>query len=166
MTNIYLDMDGVIADFFGQISKINSVKHWKNIPDLKKALTDINGTNFFMTLPKFETSDQLVQFIKKITNNHWYILSSPLEGDIFNSSFWKSYWLKNNNYEPVEAIYTENKYKYAVTKYQNILIDDRPYNIEEWNKNGGIGILYQANKDDFNKLKIKLSKYFKAANGS
>ena len=28
--------------------------------------------------------------------------------------------------------------------------------IEKWNKKGGIGILYQANKDDFNELKVKL----------
>lgn len=160
MTDVYLDMDGVIVDFFGEISKIYGVDHWKNIPNLKRKLEDLNGTNFFVTLPKFKESDQLVQFITKITNNHWYILSAPLEGDIFNSSFWKSYWLKNNNYEPSEAIYTKNKYQYAVTKYPNILIDDRPYNIEEWNKNGGIGILYQANKDDFTQLKIEISKYF------
>ena len=160
MTDIYVDMDGVIADFFGQISKINNVEHWKQISDLTEALGKLNGTDFFVTLPKFKTSDQLVQFVKKITNNHWYILSSPLEGDIFNSSFWKSYWLKNNNYEPIEAIYAEDKYKYAVTKNPNILIDDRPYNIKEWKKNGGIGILYQANKDDFSKLKIEITKYF------
>ena len=65
MTDIYLDMDGVIADFFGEISKLNSVEHWKQIPDLKKALAELNGTDFFVTLPKFKTSDNLVQFVKK-----------------------------------------------------------------------------------------------------
>ena len=33
-------------------------------------------------------------------------------------------------------------------------------NIEKWNKKGGIGILYQANKDDFNELKTKLGNYY------
>ena len=47
MTNIYLDMDGVIADFFGQISKINNVEHWKQISDLTEALGKLNGTDFF-----------------------------------------------------------------------------------------------------------------------
>ena len=46
MTEIYVDMDGVIADFFGQISKINNVEHWKQIPDLAESLRKLNGTVF------------------------------------------------------------------------------------------------------------------------
>ena len=156
MSDIYLDMDGVIADFFGQISKINSVKHWKQIPNIKKALIALNGTDFFVTLPKFNTSDNLVHFVRNLTKDNWYILSSPLAGDEKNSSYWKTCWLRNNHYEPIEAIYTEDKYNYAVTKNPNILIDDRPSNIKKWNKKGGIGILYQANKNNLTNLKKKL----------
>ena len=46
MTDIYLDMDGVIADFFGEISKLNSVEHWKQIPDLKRALSRAKWNGF------------------------------------------------------------------------------------------------------------------------
>ena len=50
---IYLDMDGVIADFFRAFAKKNNVNHWKEIKDYKSALDDLKGTGFFFTLPKF-----------------------------------------------------------------------------------------------------------------
>ena len=38
---IYLDMDGVIADFFSEFAKRNNVEHWKSIKDKEKALVDL-----------------------------------------------------------------------------------------------------------------------------
>ena len=37
------------------------------------------------------------------------------------------------------------------TKQPNILIDDRPINIQRWTQAGGFGILYQANRDPYSK---------------
>jgi alpha-D-ribose 1-methylphosphonate 5-phosphate C-P lyase len=48
-------------------------------------------------------------------------------------------------------IFTGNKHKYAInplTRKPNILIDDKPENIQRWIKAGGIGIRFQANEDD------------------
>ena len=33
---LYLDMDGVIADFFSLLAKENNVKHWKSIKDKER----------------------------------------------------------------------------------------------------------------------------------
>ena len=33
---LYLDMDGVIADFFGGLEKRFNVDHWKQIPKTEK----------------------------------------------------------------------------------------------------------------------------------
>jgi hypothetical protein len=41
----------------------------------------------------------------------------------------------------------------------NILIDDRPVNIERWVAKGGYGILYQANKDSIIKVQSELNRY-------
>ena len=43
----------------------------------------------------------------------------------------------------------------------NILIDDRPVNVERWQGAGGYGILYQANRDSLTKVKEALENYGK-----
>lgn len=165
---VYLDMDGVIADFFGGIEKLYGVKHWKELTsdrtkDLKAEVIDrITGTNFFETLPKFSTADQLINMIKQFTGGTFSICSSPLRGDNANSAKWKKVWISKNIEQPEKIIITGRKETYAVnkqTKQPNILIDDRPINIQKWQSVGGYGILYQANKDSLSKIKSSLEEF-------
>ena len=151
---IYVDMDGVIADFFGELATRNNVKHWKDIPDTEKSILELQDTDFFGSLPKFKTSDELIRFIDESTNGQWCILSAPLRGDYDNSTFWKREWLIKNNYVPKEAIFTGRKEKYAQNAdgVPNILIDDKPQNIERWIKAGGVGIRYQADQNSLKDL--------------
>ena len=159
MMTIYVDMDGVIADFFSELAKHYKVNHWKDLPDRDGSVKGLAGTDFFGRLPKFESSDDLIAFIDNTTDGQWSILSSPLRGDHDNSGFWKRHWLKKHNYNPVEAIFTGRKESYATNKAEktpNILIDDKPANIERWANAGGIGILYQANENSLEELKNKV----------
>ena len=50
-TKIYLDMDGVIADFFKALEKRYNVKHWKEV-DMEQSVSDLKGTDFFGHIPK------------------------------------------------------------------------------------------------------------------
>ena len=159
---VYVDMDGVIADFFAALEKKYNVKHWKEL-DINQSIQDLKGTDFFGTIPKFKTSDKLIGFIDNLTNGEWVILSSPLRYDNDNSAFWKRHWLAKHNYTPSDAIFTGRKEKYARTRAYdlgNILIDDKPKNIEKWIAKGGIGILYQANQDSLQELYNKVTKYY------
>ena len=167
---VYLDMDGVLADFFGGVEKMYGVEHWKQLTndktkDLKKEVIDrITGTDFFATLPKFDSADQLIAMVKEFTGGTYSINTSPLRGDNENSAKYKRVWINNNIERPAEIIVTGRKESYAKDKASgtpNILIDDRPVNIQRWQAAGGYGILYQANRDSLDKVKKGLEDYAK-----
>ena len=148
---VYLDMDGVLADFFKGLEQFYNVRHWKQIQDKEKSIQALAGTDFFNTLDVFETSQELVDFAK--STGDWGICSSPLRGDRDNSAYWKRVWLTEKQFLPEvnKLIFTGQKENFAVDKIDgtpNILVDDKPSNIKRWNEAGGIGIRYQANEDD------------------
>ena len=168
---VYLDMDGVLADFFGGVEKMYGVEHWKELTndktkDLKKEVIDrITGTDFFATLPKFQSADALIDMVKKFTGGKFSINTSPLRGDHENSAKYKKIWISNNIEQPDEIVVTGRKESYAKEKgtgVPNILIDDRPVNIQRWQGAGGYGILYQANRDSLTKVKDALENYGKS----
>ena len=167
---VYLDMDGVLADFFGGVEKMYGVEHWKELTndktkDLKKEVIDrITGTDFFATLPKFPTADALIDMVQKFTGGKFSINTSPLRGDHENSGKYKKLWIQNNIEQPDEIIVTGRKESYATDKASgtpNILIDDRPVNVQKWQAAGGYGILYQANRDSLSKVQEALDSYGK-----
>ena len=167
---VYLDMDGVLADFFGGVEKMYGVDHWKKLTndktkDLKKEVIDrITGTDFFATLPMFQSAPELISMVKEFTGGNFSINTSPLRGDNENSAKYKKVWISNNIEQPDEVIVTGRKESYAKDKASgtpNILIDDRPINIQRWQSAGGYGILYQANRDSLDKIKKGLEGYAK-----
>ena len=163
---VYLDMDGVIADFFGGVERLYGVDHWKQLTsdktkDLRQDVIDrIAGTDFFAHLPKFSSADTLIEMIKKFTGGQYSILTSPLRGDTENSGYYKKVWIGKHIVKPDEIIVTGRKETYATKNgVPNILIDDRPINIEKWQSKGGYGILYQANKHPLSKVSQALEQY-------
>ena len=168
---VYIDMDGVLADFFGGVEKMYGVQHWKDLTsdktkDLKsEVINRITGTDFFATLPKFESSGELISMVKEFTGGNFSINTSPLRGDNENSAKYKRLWIQNNIEQPDEVVITGRKESYAKDKASgtpNILIDDRPANIQRWQGAGGYGILYQANRDSLTKVKQALDQYGKS----
>ena len=157
MSVIYLDMDGVIADFFGGIEDLFKVDHWKSIKVKERIIVDLRHTDFFFTLDTFPNTLDLIDHVQDVARQNelrWGICSSPLRGDEHNSAYWKRRWLECNLFVPPDLgdmIFTSNKHKYVkdpVDNRPNILIDDKPENIERFNAAGGIGIRFQANQDD------------------
>ena len=171
---VYIDMDGVLADFFGGVEKLYGVQHWKQLSsdktkDLKQeVINKIQGTDFFATLPEFPTADQLIAMVKKFTGGSFSILTSPLRGDHEVSTKYKKLWIGQHIENPEQTIVTGRKESYAKNKASgtpNILIDDRPVNIDRWQGAGGYGILYQANRDSLTKVQEGLNSYYKDDHG-
>ena len=152
-TKIYLDMDGVLADFFAEYAKLAGVTSgsYRDIPPAKAdpTLDKMIGTDFFARLPMFPTAAGLVKLVLGYVNTY-NICSSPLRGDHANSEKWKRVWIQQHlNPQPADVVITGQKERHAVNAdgSPNILIDDRGTNIERWRAKGGIGIKYQADED-------------------
>ena len=168
---IYLDMDGVIADFFGGLEEKFGVDHWKSLSWKEEVFAKLKGTDFFARLPVFGKQDRrsesiavhnLVKVIAEDNGIDWGICSSPLRGDEYNSAYHKRNWLQEWDFMPNNidnCIFTSNKPKYAWSYKDllpNVLIDDKPQNIKAWKDAGGIGIRFQANEDDIDYLEWEL----------
>ena len=164
-SRVYVDMDGVIADFFSALAEFRKVNHWKDKGEitLDTSIKELQGTNFFETLPVFPFAKKLVNIVKSYTGGDWYINTSPLRDDHKNSEYYKTKWLEKHNFDPKDIIVTKRKESYAVDKktgIPNILIADRPKNLERWVARGGVGIRYQANEDSLDLIKKGLDKAY------
>ena len=145
-SEIYVDMDGVLADFFGVWNKMMGVKHWKNIPDVNKALQKIKDTDdFWINLPMTSNAKNLLNAIKQFKGKY-NILSAPLPGDP-NSEPQKREWIKKHlgMFPPAKIIIDHNKAAYAKQSdgTSNVLIDDFGENINKWQNAGGVGIQHK-----------------------
>ena len=166
---VYIDMDGVLADFFTEYAKMAGIKSgdYRQIPRaaIDPTLNKMVGTDFFNRLPKIPTADQLLQIAVNFSGGDYNILSSPLRGDKANSSKWKKVWIARElSIKPKQVIITGRKESYATGNngIPNILIDDRGANIERWRAAGGFGIKYQADEDSLDVVVKGLKQYAKA----
>ena len=148
-TEIYVDMDGVLADFFGEWSKLMGVNNWKEIKDIPNALAKIRATdNFWLNLPVLPEAKQLLSLIKQV-KGEYNICTSPLADDP-NSEPHKRKWIEKNLafFPPKNIHITHNKPQYATNTNgtPNILIDDFGKNINAWEAADGIGFKYKDHK--------------------
>ena len=159
---VFLDMDGVLVDFFNAFAKLANVKHWKQMDPqrLQDVLNKIVGSDYFAKLPKTNTCDSIVEMVVDFAGSY-SILSSPLRGDIANSTKHKRAWVMDNLYpQPTTTIIVRDKSQYALLNgVQNILIDDRANNIHKWKEAGGYGIKYQANENNLSDISGALKAY-------
>ena len=151
-TEIYVDMDGVLADFFGEWAKLMQVDHFTDIDkqhDINDALQKIRDTDdFWLRLPILPEAKNLLNLIKQV-KGEYSICTSPLADDP-NSEKHKRTWVEKNLafFPPKEVFVTHNKPQFATAKdgTPNILIDDYGVNINAWEAAGGIGFKYKDHK--------------------
>ena len=153
---IYIDLDGVLADFFSEWKNITG-KNWWELDNNLVAIQRIREEkNFWIKLPLLSNSLKLLKILKD-NNQSYNILSSPLQNDQ-NCINQKKQWVKNmlTFYPPQKVLITSEKERYAKDNLglPNILIDDFGINIKKWGKNGGIGIKHKDYK--FTRTKEKL----------
>ena len=142
-SEIYVDMDGVLADFFGEWAKLMGVSSWRQIQNIDAALDKVREQpDFWSNLPMTSNAKTLLNAIKKFKGKY-NILSAPLPNDP-KSEPGKQEWIKKNlaSFPPQKVILDHNKAKYAKQPdgTPNALIDDYGENIKKWEAAGGVGI--------------------------
>ena len=147
-SKVFVDMDGVLADFFGEWQKLIG-KDWRKVKDIEPALQKIRDKDdFWLNLPLLPQAKNLLGVIKKVKGSY-SILSSPLPNDP-NSEPHKREWIKKNLdfFPPENVIITHDKAKFATNPdgTPNILIDDFGKNIASWEAAGGEGFKHKDHK--------------------
>lgn len=145
-TNIvYLDMDGVLADFdkfvlenLGRTFDHNESEHKTN---MWASLSKID--RFYYNLELTPYAKDLLSFVREHADNVEILTAIPRRGSIPTADFDKIDWARDklcSNLKVNLGPYSKDKWKHA--KPGDILIDDRLSNINDWNRHGGIGLLH------------------------
>jgi 5'(3')-deoxyribonucleotidase len=154
--HLYLDMDGVQADFFGSWAAMQGVEHYKAIPHPENAINELAHSspdqvyNFFRDLQPLQGGLQIIRWLR---NHHiqFTVLSAPLRGPYAKDSIRaKKDWLDEfNPGTSSNAIFTAAKYKYARNGDEaNVLVDDFGKYLTAWSNAGGISIKHEDEHTD------------------
>ena len=153
MPHLYLDMDGVQADFFGAWAAMHDVGNYKEIPDTEMSINELATSSpeevykFFRELKPLQGGNKVVQWL----NQHkipYTVLSAPLRGPYASASVdAKKDWLDQHNPSASKnAIFTSNKHKYALSNGEpNVLVDDYGKYLNLWSGAGGIAVKHEDN---------------------
>lgn len=160
-SEIYVDMDGVLVDFFGPWTKMMGVDDWRQIKDVDAALQKIRDTkDFWINLKPTANAENLLSVIKEI-KGEYNILSAPMADDPRVEPS-KKEWVEKNltAFPPKQVIITSAKSKYATQSdgTPNILIDDFGQNVTKWEASGGVGFKHKDHK--FERTAKNLKQYF------
>jgi 5'(3')-deoxyribonucleotidase len=151
MPHLYLDMDGVQADFFGAWAKMHGLTHYKEIAHPEQAIEELANSgpkkvyNFFRDLNPLHGGQEIIHWLHK-HKIPFTVLSAPLRGPYAKNSIEaKRNWLDEHNPGTSNnAIFTSAKYKYAKNgNNQNVLVDDFGKYLDAWSNAGGIAVKHE-----------------------
>ena len=156
---IYLDMDGVIADFDKRFKDISGMdpREFEDKYGTKEfwnLIDEENKVKFWVGIPEMPGAKALVDYVKKY---NFELLTSPSAKK--QSYLGKLLWIRNH--KDLFGGKPRVNFKRAKEKHEvksdlqttDILIDDREDTISRWNEAGGTGIHYKSASQVINDLK-------------
>jgi hypothetical protein len=142
---LYLDMDGVLADFHKEYVKYDPDKS-----DRKKFRASVLQHNIFEKLDFMPDTKELLNHVSKLNGINIEILTSmgthePIQGA--SARLQKQKWLNVHNI-PYKANFVRSKAEKAqYATSTSILIDDSPGCISPFIEKGGHGILHHKSSE-------------------
>jgi 5'(3')-deoxyribonucleotidase len=148
MRTIFLDMDGVVADFdtfaeellgreigWGDTTQDLSAEEWLRLASVDR---------LYYQLPLMPDATKLVAYVKSLSTRFQigFLTAIPRRTTIPSARADKQAWV--DKYFPGMRMdigpFSHDKHKWCSPG--DILVDDRPSNIREWNAAGGIAIYH------------------------
>jgi hypothetical protein len=140
---IYLDMDGVIADFDKRYIELYGEKSAKMTVKSEQQFREFIGGQNFATLDLFPGALTLLKYLRELPIPVEMLSSSASPEYHDEISRQKKIWLDTHQvtFNPIFVPGKHLKAQYATTT--SILIDDDEQNIKDWNAAGGLGVLHR-----------------------
>lgn len=152
---IFLDMDGVIADFDTEFNNRHGMS-----PHQARIDTDAsfwvkfneNPTDFYLNMPHYDNTFRLIKSVESLAMEHGYkveiLTAIPRMTTYATAIEEKKQWLIDRDLGHIPfniGPHSADKHKH----YRDgaILIDDNIYNIRQWKAKGGFGILFNNGVD-------------------
>ncbi len=154
ITHLYVDLDGVLADFFGGVCDLIGVvprppTSFNGIAD-SFGLTDENlwkqidcaGSRFWSGLKPYGWNEELLGICQQVAPDGVYIATSPSWHG--SSASGKIEWMTRHFAAPGEHFreFVIGTHKHLLAHPRAMLIDDSPKQIEAWIAAGGIGVTW------------------------
>lgn len=144
ITKIYLDMDGVIADFNKRYKELYKIepKEADTYKTFDKFFTMFIAERQFATLNSIASGIKLINYLRSLKVPTEILSSTSSEKRDAEIREQKIEWLNNQNIEFPVNLVPGKRFKRDFSNSNSLLIDDTPQNIDQWRVEGGIGILH------------------------
>ena len=155
MTTLYLDMDGVVADFDSAAAEFLGLDHVRDYVSAHYKITPEEWTQlktnprFYRTLPKMKSADSLVDLARRCRDRlGWdlkFLTAVPKNHDMPWAYSDKVLWAQEH-YPDIPVMFgplSVDKQRHC--SLGDLLIDDRVDNCERWRAAGGRAFRVEGN---------------------
>ena len=143
---IYLDLDGVVADFKKRYKELYHMepREAEKKKEFNKFFDEFIATKQFETLDLMPGAMDGLVFLRKHLTIPTQILSSTANEDRYDEiSKQKMIWLQTHGITFTPNFVPGKRHKYKFAGPDKIIIDDTQSVIDQWKEAGGIGILHK-----------------------
>jgi len=151
MSIVYVDLDGVLADFDSALNEIRGGEELSTEELWVKVAP--YGDGLYACLELMPDASKLWNWISVYFDNIQILTAIPRRSTVPTAEADKRAWVATNfgtNIKVNIGPYARDKQKHC--KPGDILIDDKHSNIAEWVAKGGIGILHTSASDTIKQL--------------
>jgi len=156
ITKIYLDMDGVIADFDRRYKELYKI--YPSEADTYKVFdgffTQFIADQQFAKLDLMPDAVELIEYLKSLSIPTEILSSTSSERRDTDIRKQKLEWLDKHDIRFPVNLVPGKRFKKDYSNPNVLLIDDTSVNIDQWRKEGGIGILHSDTVTTLNILKM------------